>query len=71
MKDFVTLSIKKDTKKCWIQVVKDMKMSFQSCLETNLSGIGIARGYTVNSVIEACLLFNFLTFGAVLYSRFY
>ena len=44
MEDFVKLSNKKDTKKCWIQVVKDMKMSFQSCLETNSSGIGIARG---------------------------
>ena len=27
--------------------------------------------YTVNSVIEDCLLFNFGTFGAVLYSSFY
>ena len=44
MEDFVKLSNKKDTKKCWIQVVKDMKMSFQSCLETNSSGIGIASG---------------------------
>ena len=43
MEDFVKLSNKKDTKKCWIQVVKDMKMSFQSCLETNSSGIGTAR----------------------------
>ena len=25
-------------------LVKDMKMSFHSCLETNTSGIGIARG---------------------------
>ena len=43
MKDFVKLSNKKDTKECWIQVVNDMKMSFQSFLETNSSGIGIAR----------------------------
>ena len=44
MEDLVKLSNKKDTKKCWIQVVKDMKMLFQSCLETNSSGIGIAIG---------------------------
>ena len=40
MKDFVKLSIKKDTKNVGFN---DMKMSFQSCLETNSSGIGIAR----------------------------
>ena len=30
-------------KNYWIQVVKDMKILFQSCLKTNSSGIGIAR----------------------------
>ena len=44
MKDFVKLSNKKDTKKCWIQVVNNMKILFQSCLETNSSGIGMASG---------------------------
>ena len=53
MEDFVKLSNKKDTKKCWIQVVKDMKMSFQSCLETNSSGIGIARG-AICSICNVC-----------------
>ena len=44
IKDFVKSINKNDTKTCWIQLVKDMKMTFHSCLETNSSGIGIARG---------------------------
>ena len=54
MEDFVKLSSKKDTKKCWIQVVKDMKILFQSCLETNSSGIGIARGRPSCSIFKVC-----------------
>ena len=44
IEDFVKSSSKKILRKCRIQVVKDMKMSFHSCLETNSSVIGIARG---------------------------
>ena len=42
MEDFVNKKMM--LKKYWIQAVKDMKLSFQSCLETISSGIGIARG---------------------------
>ena len=34
-------------------MVKDMKMSFHSCLETNSSGIGIARGHKC-SISKLC-----------------
>ena len=39
MEDFVNKKMM--LKKYWVQA---MKLSFQSCLETNSSGIGIARG---------------------------
>ena len=44
MKDFVKL------KNCWIM---DMNMYFQSCLETNSSGIGMARGAQC-SICKVC-----------------
>ena len=39
-----------DYKNCWIQ---DMKILFQSCLETNSSGIGIARDKSC-SICNVC-----------------
>ena len=44
MKDFVKL------KNCWIM---DMNMYFQSCLETNSSGIGMAREAKCN-ICKVC-----------------
>ena len=37
----------------WIQVIMNIKISFQSCLETNSSGIGIARG-AICSICNVC-----------------